>query len=176
MLVQITTELNSNPVICGKCRGKCCNQQPGITHPTQWGKTRAQILKNLKAAFSEKPYSKWAVDWWQGDTDPSYELYDVYFVRPSAIGNLPLFHGAGRDRVCIFLGDEGCSLKPYARPVQCLGLVPDKKYECEWTEGNSKKELAHAWRPYQKEILEAAKFAGSNPGDRREDYVPMFGF
>ena len=90
ILVQISTELNLNPTICNKCQGQCCKQQPGISHPKQWGKTEAQILKNLTAAFAEKPYSKWAIDWWQGDTDPSYDLDDVYFVRPAAKGPSPV--------------------------------------------------------------------------------------
>jgi len=108
-LIQITNELNLKPTLCGRCKGNCCKQQPGVTHPNQWGNTPAKILKNLSLAFSVKPSSSWAIDWWQGDTEPTYELDDVYFVRPAARGGLPLFHGAGRNRVCVFL-DGGGSL------------------------------------------------------------------
>lgn len=79
----------------------------------------------------------------------------------------------------MFLDGGGCRLKPHARPSQCLDLVPDlknKEYHCTWVEGGTKKDYARAWRPYQEEILEAARQAGFSPEDREEDYVPMFGF
>ena len=89
-----------------------------------------------------------------------------------------MFHGAGRHAPCVFLSDHGCTLNPNARPSQCLDLVPamkDKRYHCDHVEGGSKKEYARAWRPYQKEILEAAKQAGFDSEDRETDYVPPFG-
>lgn len=176
MLIQITNELNLNPTMCKACKGNCCSRQPGITHPSQWGNTPKKILKNLTDVLSVKP-SRWAIDWWEGDTEPSYELDDVYFVRPAARGGHHMFHGAGRNAPCVFLADHGCTLKPHARPSQCLDLIPamkNKQYHCTHVEGGSKEDYARAWRPYQKEILEAARLAGFNPEDRETDYVPSF--
>ena len=150
MLVQITNELNLNSTMCSACKGGCCKQQPGITHPSQWGKTPEEILKNLS---------------------------DVFFVRPAVRGNNHMFHGAGRYAPCVFLADHGCTLKPHARPSQCLDLIPNVKngkVNCTHVEGGSKEEYARTWRPYQKEILEAAKQAGFDPNDRETDYVPPF--
>jgi hypothetical protein len=57
--------------------------------------------------------------------------------------------------------------------------VPAKKgrdYNCTWVAGGSKEEYARIWRPYQKEILEAATLAGFDADDRDTDYVSMFDF
>jgi hypothetical protein len=51
------------------------------------------MIKTLIEAFTT---GRWAIDWWEGDVDPSGDLEDVYFVRPHAVGFDAdnLFHGA----------------------------------------------------------------------------------
>jgi hypothetical protein len=170
-LIQITTKMNLNPVICSKCGGDCCKYQPGITAPTQWGATREAMTANLAEAFRT---GWWAVDWWEGDAVPDGDLDDVYFVRPHAVGfdKDTLFHGAGHDRQCNFLTAAGCSLKPEERPDGCLHLIPEPSHEnCLPKGAPSKREYAVMWRPFQDVILAAATAVGASKDDRETDDV-----
>ena len=174
-LVQISTELNLNPVICSSCEGVCCKNQPGVTAPRQWGDTTEEMVKNLTSAFAS---GRWAVDWWEGDTESGGDLNDVYFVRPHAVGYYQdtLFHGAGHDRQCNFLGKTGCELTPEARPDGCLQLVPTPSHKNCLPEGApSKREYAVMWRTYQDTIMQAAKAVGASKHDREtDDVVPWW--
>lgn len=170
-LVQISVKLNLNATICSSCKGACCKYQPGITAPKQWGKTKKEIAENLAVAFAA---GRWAVDWWEGDTEPDGDLNDVYFVRPHAVGydQDTLFHGAGHDRQCNFLGKTGCELAPEARPDGCLQLVPEPLHEnCLPKGAPSKREYAVMWRPYQDVIMKAAAAVGASKYDRETDNV-----
>ena len=174
-LIQITQECNLNPAICSPCGGACCKMQPGITAPAQWGTNAEEIEANLTTAFAT---GKWAVDWWEGDTEPDGNLDDVYFVRPAAKNVKNLFHGAARNAVCTFFQEFGCLLLPEARPDMCLSLIPSTSGGC-WPPGpykheNLKGDYAQLWRPYQAQILGAAKQCGFDPDDRDEDSVDWY--
>jgi hypothetical protein len=171
ILVQITAKMNLDTAICSACRGKCCKYQPGITAPRQWGTTPEEMERNLAAAFVT---GRWAVDWWESDVDPDYWLDDVYFVRPHAVGYDAdmIFHGAGHDRQCNFLGENGCELAPEMRPDGCLHLVPNRDHaKCLPPGAPSKKEYARDWRLYQDVIFKAAAAVGASKEDREVDWV-----
>ena len=170
-LIQISTELNLAPNICIPCGGACCKMNPGITTPEQWGVSTEIRVDNLRSALASGRY---AVDWWEGDTEPGGSLDEVYFVRPAVKGETNVFHGAGRNRVCTFFEQaNGCTLPAAQRPDMCLAVVPAAIGKCDvtgpFTHENAKGDYAHHWRPYQAEILEATRLCGASPDDRETD-------
>ena len=149
--------------------------QPGVTAPAQWGASAEEIETNLSVSFVT---GKWAIDWWEGDTETDGSLDEVYFVRPAAKGVTNLFHGAARNATCTFFQEFGCSLPPETRPDMCLSLIPSTSGSC-WPPGpykhkNLKGDYAHLWRPYQSQILSAAKQCGFEPEDREEDSIDWY--
>ena len=176
-LIQISTELNLAPNICIPCGGACCKMNPGITAPEQWGIDSAMRISALRGALAS---GKYAVDWWEGGTEPDGALDEVYFVRPAVKGETNVFHGAGRNRVCTFFEQvSGCTLAAAQRPDMCLAVVPTVNGKCDvagpFIHENAKGDYAHRWQPYQAEILAAAKLCGASPDDKEVDSMYPWG-
>lgn len=145
---------NESKEICEKCGGACCKNAPGIATPEQFGAPdRVALFENLKDAFLT---GEWVADWLEASTP-------IYFPRPNIIENHSgklydyVYHGMwGGEGTCNFLTDKGCKKEFDERPAQCQSLTPKKDYECDGGEYKGKYKMADKWRPYQREIVEAA--------------------
>jgi hypothetical protein len=145
------------PETCSTCGGKCCNQNPGITHPNQWGNNKDDRIINIADALST---GKWAVDWWEGDIDddPTITpiLNQIYYIRPVIYGYEGEVKHPSWGGKCTMLGDKGCELDHDNRPTECQSLIPNKE-KCEQTKEFNKLSLVKEWRNHQSEVREALK-------------------
>lgn len=156
-----------NAALCEECGGKCCKMMPGIAFPVDFKKPLAESL--LKAFKS----GNWAIDWYEGDPTGKGKFHQVYYVRPKVKGVKKLFDPSWGGE-CIFLIDDGCRLKPGARPMTCRMLEPITLKNCVFHKAKSKAECATAWLPYNRVILDAARKVGVGPEDACEHDAPSF--
>ena len=130
-----------NEDLCEMCGGVCCKNMPGACLPEDFGEP---LLENLKKAFATGNY---AVDWWEGDpTGGKREDIDRgYFVRPKIKG-VSKTYDPSYGGECIFLGENGCKLKPQERPYGCRMLETKSVGDC--TVHAEKDKIAVEWIPF----------------------------
>ena len=146
-----------NEKICAECKGKCCKRMPGIYSPSDLGKTKDEMLKNIITGFKAK---KFAIDWYEGDPREGQDkLCSVEYVRPAIKGIRKLYDPSWGGGECIFLTDKGCKLAPEKRPYQCRMLEPHKKH-CISHDYKDKAEAARDWIPFAQLIKDAAQAVG----------------
>lgn len=136
--------------MCKKCGGKCCKQMPGSAYPEDFKKP---LSKSLLIAFKS---GNWAIDWWEGDPTNKDNLEKAYYVRPRVKDNNNLFDPSFGGE-CIFLNENGCTLKPEERPQSCRLLEPRENGLNCICHGKSKRGAAVAWLPYTDIILKVAE-------------------
>jgi len=138
---------NECPSICVACKRHCCKEYSGGYHPED---LEPLSVDSLVARFI---ISKCAIDWWEGDPrEDQYELGVAYYIRPAHKGVRKLCDPSWGGECC-HLTQEGCALVFDKRPWQCRELVPELGHKC--SKGVDKREVALAWIPYQKMIIEA---------------------
>ena len=66
------------PALCAECGGRCCQNYPGLLHPSEVGAPkRVAMLHRLVELLVT---GLWAVDCWEEDDEIDR---DTYFVRPA---------------------------------------------------------------------------------------------
>lgn len=151
---------NTTPNHCRECGGRCCQNAPGIALPSDFGprETLADtILSYLKTRY-------WSVDWWEGDTEESGHLYQVYYVRPATLYCIGKVRDPSWGGPCALWSEEyGCSLQFENRPHECRHLrgapLVNGERNCV---GEDKEWYVKQWRPFQEEVIEAMNAAMSD--------------
>jgi len=144
--VEIKTDYGYlNEEMCKKCQGRCCKFLPGAYFPEDFGITNSKEFLEIVHGLIKK--GKYAIDWWEG-----YEDYKHgYFIRPATKGKEGIIFDPawGGGEPCVFLTDNGCSLKLEDRPTGCRMLEPksEENGKCICHSG-SKKGAADAWWKY----------------------------
>lgn len=139
-----------NTSLCASC-GFCCNNLPGLTIPSDWGRDDDEIRTNITAALASGDY---CVDRWEGD--PRYDDYhtegylsSVEMVRPrlrdykDRLTHYPFWERGA----CLLLTPTGCSLPLERRPYECRSLMPQPDRKC-YQLGMKKQEIAIEWVPF----------------------------
>jgi Fe-S-cluster containining protein len=142
---------NEKPDLCRDC-GRCCKSDPGITHPRDWGHTRAERVEKIRQALTT---GQWAIDWWEGDISKGPRLERIMWVRPAIIGHEGQLQHGSWGGTCTFLGPQGCSHTFEDRPFQCRDLVPmgqGNQRTCKGT--TDKRTMAGVWRRHQSMMQE----------------------
>lgn len=134
---------NENSKLCAVCVDSCCQRMPGAYMPDD-------IDLDLQSIADKLAAGEWAIDWWE-DEEP------IYYLRVAAVGGRPILDPSWGGR-CVFLIDSGCKLSFDERPTNCKAVLPSVS-ECKCPDEYSKHNIALAWRPHEKLLMEAAKMA-----------------
>jgi hypothetical protein len=147
---------------CALCGGDCCRLVPGNAAPEDFGETPEEIYQKLRAALRS---GSWKVDWYLPSAKKNWDENPHtagYFVRPAIKeeSREPLHqcYGGG---ICVFLGKQGCQLKPKERPLGCRLLRPEDQ-GCFTREEASLESIIHYWHPYQDMLQEILKSLSPN--------------
>lgn len=136
---------HSNPALCAKCGGRCCQRAPGECRPQDFA-SATELAEKLASG-------RYGIDWWEGDPRtsdaereqiPWPETGDgkAYFVRPAVTGREGRLFDASWGGKCTFLKSDGCALAPRNRPHGCRTLIPEANGECTYAHGDLEKRLA----------------------------------
>lgn len=105
-----------NKKLCMDCGGHCCKKMPGATFPSDFGKSKKEIMENVRKILAT---GKFGIDWWEAEKPR-------YYVRPKTQGESKLFNSSWGG-VCIFFNqDKGCNLNFRDRPRECRYLIAGK--------------------------------------------------
>jgi hypothetical protein len=142
--------LHENTDLCAECDGYCCRHHAGAAYPEDFGRSRAERLRNLRAALET---GSWSVDWWEGN--PSGCLGDgtAYYVRPAhTVRRFDSVRDPSWGGTCVFFEKgSGCALPPDRRPTGCRDLKPERDHVCSGR-GNDKECACVAWWQYRDDV------------------------
>jgi len=147
--------IHVNPSLCAECGGDCCKRYAGAAHPSDFGRSRASRLRNIRVALES---GSWSVDWWEGNPGGCRGSGTAYYVRPAHVERR--WPGSVRDPswggTCVFFQEgKGCALPLRQRPTGCRTLIPKDGRMCKhpYQDGKSDKyHAAVAWWPYRKDV------------------------
>lgn len=143
--------------ICKACGGQCCKNCSCVAHPSDFGATTEEVLKNLEDAFES---GMWIIDYWDGGCPGLPEDSWGYFVRPRNVGDHPdgIKVGSWGGQCLFFTEEKGCLLPDEARPMGGRTLEPRADDKCvqhaAYKGGNEKPTFAIAWYPYEDALTE----------------------
>lgn len=133
---------------CQACGGRCCQQMPGLTHPSDFGPR--ETLTGVLVSYLRTGF--WSIDWWEGDPREGGELTQVYYVRPATVKGIGKLCDPSWGGCCaLWSADHGCSLAFENRPMECRHLKPvPGDANCK---GKGKEWFVRQWIPYQAEVV-----------------------
>lgn len=160
-MAEINNSLKSLPKIdgniCSACGGACCRNLPGTYAPSDFGRSRKEILKNVASALDAGTV---CIDCWEGDLEKiGKESYrTAYFIRPPTINSLGKRVDYSWGGACSNLTSTGCSLLFENRPMQCRELIPvAKTFNCKYPHSRyTRIGMTRRWLSFSDELSKLA--------------------
>ena len=151
--------LHVYPKVCAECGGDCCQRSSGTAYPDDFGRSRAEVLRNLRAALETW---SWSVDSWgeHGSPPGGRGEGEWYYVRPAYRRRICLreIRDESCSGTCVFFEkNRGCRLPPDRRPTGCRDLIPSRglvsHHSCTYPgDGRMTERACVAWWPYRVDI------------------------